>query len=217
MHHLIHGVVALQQLQRAALAEDGTQRLVLAREGQPHQPVPAAQMRYFPVRGSTAPSQKLPCFTAQICSATTLMMRLWLPATGMHAGWRACGMNLMLHGTHHSSRLMGGGGLMGSMRTTEESTLGGGRKLFLPTCSRVAMSGHCGSSFACKGAYLDMYVPQGKSIDHRSVLFIELAPPHLEQMAHARQQLRVDRQPAVHRIACRRFGSAGGSVQPKTA
>ncbi len=60
-------------------------------------------------------------------------------------------MKLMLHGTHHSSRLMGGGGLMGSMRTTDESTLGGGRKLFLPTCSRVAMSGHCGSLFCMQG------------------------------------------------------------------
>ena len=29
---------------------------------------------------------------------------------------------------------MGGGGLMGSMRTTDESTFGGGRKLFFPTC-----------------------------------------------------------------------------------
>lgn len=38
----------------------------------------------------------------------------------------------LLH-THHSSRLMGGGGVIGSMRTTDESTLGGGLKLFLPT------------------------------------------------------------------------------------
>ena len=30
---------------------------------------------------------------------------------------------------------MGGGGLMGSILTTLESTFGGGLKLFLPTCS----------------------------------------------------------------------------------
>ena len=36
----------------------------------------------------------------------------------------------------HSKKLTGGGGLRGSMRTTELSTLGGGRKLFLPTLSR---------------------------------------------------------------------------------
>jgi len=97
MHHLIHGVVALQQLQRAALAEDGTQRLVLASEGQPHQPVPAAQMRYFSVRGSTAPSQKLPCFTAQICSATTLMMTRQAVAA---CHWYACRMACLRHETH---------------------------------------------------------------------------------------------------------------------
>ncbi len=36
----------------------------------------------------------------------------------------------------HSIRLMGGGGWRGSMRTTLESTLGGGRKLLRPTLSR---------------------------------------------------------------------------------
>ena len=30
-------------------------------------------------------------------------------------------------------KLMGGGGFLGSIRTTLDSTLGGGRKLFLPT------------------------------------------------------------------------------------
>lgn len=44
---------------------------------------------------------------------------------------------------HHSSRLMGGGGVMGSIRTTDESTFGGGRKLFLPTCSRNVGVGRC--------------------------------------------------------------------------
>lgn len=33
----------------------------------------------------------------------------------------------------HSLKLMGGRGLRGSIRTTDESTFGGGRKLFLPT------------------------------------------------------------------------------------
>lgn len=36
---------------------------------------------------------------------------------------------------------MGGGGLMGSILTTLESTLGGGLKLFLPTCGRAAAVG----------------------------------------------------------------------------
>lgn len=31
---------------------------------------------------------------------------------------------------------MGGGGFFGSIRTTLDSTLGGGRKLFLPTCRK---------------------------------------------------------------------------------
>ena len=34
----------------------------------------------------------------------------------------------------HSLKLTGGGGFLGSMRTTLLSTLGGGLKLFLPTC-----------------------------------------------------------------------------------
>lgn len=34
----------------------------------------------------------------------------------------------------HSSKSTGGGGFRGSMRTTLDSTFGGGRKLFLPTC-----------------------------------------------------------------------------------
>ena len=38
----------------------------------------------------------------------------------------------------HSLKLTGGGGFLGSMRTTLLSTLGGGLKLFLPTC----MAGH---------------------------------------------------------------------------
>jgi hypothetical protein len=33
----------------------------------------------------------------------------------------------------HSVKLIGGGGFRGSNRTTLDSTLGGGRKLFLPT------------------------------------------------------------------------------------
>ena len=33
-------------------------------------------------------------------------------------------------------KLIGGGGFLGSMRTTLESTLGGGLKLFLPTCNK---------------------------------------------------------------------------------
>mmetsp|Transcript_8529 Transcript_8529/g.21938 ORF Transcript_8529/g.21938 Transcript_8529/m.21938 type:complete len:330 (+) Transcript_8529:1336-2325(+) len=33
----------------------------------------------------------------------------------------------------HSWKLIGGGGFFGTMRTTDDSTLGGGRKLFLPT------------------------------------------------------------------------------------
>ena len=33
----------------------------------------------------------------------------------------------------HSLKLTGGGGFLGSMRTTDDSTFGGGRKLFLPT------------------------------------------------------------------------------------
>jgi hypothetical protein len=36
----------------------------------------------------------------------------------------------------HSLKLMGGGGLRGSIRTTEDSTFGGGRKLFFPTCKQ---------------------------------------------------------------------------------
>lgn len=36
----------------------------------------------------------------------------------------------------HSLKLTSGGGFLGSMRTTELSTFGGGRKLFLPTFMR---------------------------------------------------------------------------------
>jgi hypothetical protein len=36
----------------------------------------------------------------------------------------------------HSRKLIGGGGFRGSIRTTLESTLGGGRKLFFPTLSK---------------------------------------------------------------------------------
>ena len=35
----------------------------------------------------------------------------------------------------HSLKLTGGGGFRGSILTTLESTLGGGLKLFLPTCN----------------------------------------------------------------------------------
>eukprot|EP01139_Manchomonas_bermudensis_P023745 Amastigsp_a841500_1778.p5 type:complete len:132 gc:universal Amastigsp_a841500_1778:963-568(-) len=36
----------------------------------------------------------------------------------------------------HSTKLIGGGGSMGVIRTTEDSTFGGGRKLCLPTLMR---------------------------------------------------------------------------------
>ena len=36
----------------------------------------------------------------------------------------------------HSRKLMGGGGFLGSILTTLDSTFGGGRKLFLPTFMR---------------------------------------------------------------------------------
>ena len=42
--HLVHFVVGLQCLQRAALPEDGAQRLVLAPKAQPHQAVPLAEV-----------------------------------------------------------------------------------------------------------------------------------------------------------------------------
>lgn len=37
----------------------------------------------------------------------------------------------------HSLYGMGGGGFLGSIRTTDDSTLGGGRKLFLPTYNQM--------------------------------------------------------------------------------
>ncbi len=46
----------------------------------------------------------------------------------------------------HSLKLTGGGGFLGSMRTTLLSTLGGGLKLFFPTCmTRHAHHQHRGS------------------------------------------------------------------------
>ena len=37
----------------------------------------------------------------------------------------------------HSRKLIGGGGFFGSILTTLDSTFGGGRKLFLPTCGQI--------------------------------------------------------------------------------
>ena len=44
----------------------------------------------------------------------------------------------MSHASNLTLKFTGGGGFLGSILTTLDSTLGGGRKLFLPTC------GYCG-------------------------------------------------------------------------
>ena len=51
----------------------------------------------------------------------------------------------------HSLKLTAGGGFLGSIRTTLLSTLGGGLKLFLPTCVAKALirgmlRSHCAST-----------------------------------------------------------------------
>lgn len=45
--------------------------------------------------------------------------------------------NAILVKPSHSVYDIGGEGFLGSIRTTAESTLGGGRKLFFPTCKDI--------------------------------------------------------------------------------
>ncbi len=86
----------------------------------------------------------------------------------------------------HSRKFTGGGGVRGSIRTTDESTLGGGRKLFLPTCTKqIARYWVPDCDFSYPKAWRVQHSPSS----------------HLEEVVDPRQQLRVDGEPAVQRVA----------------
>jgi hypothetical protein len=117
----------------------------------------------------------------------------------------------------HCTKLMGGGGFRGSMRTTLLSTWGGGRKLALPTCVRSRLMDHMdfcllvgqegrpdGTRWRVLGSAFEGRIQTAHSAP--LFLFMCLGMPcrcvrpgaRLEQMVDARKQLGIGGQPAVH-------------------
>mmetsp|Transcript_13375 Transcript_13375/g.46294 ORF Transcript_13375/g.46294 Transcript_13375/m.46294 type:complete len:216 (+) Transcript_13375:89-736(+) len=83
-----------------------------------------------------APAPSFPCCSARItrqfsCSISTTVFVRKMPLSVLFLRPKQS-----LTRPSHSLKFTGGGGLRGSMRTTELSTFGGGRKQFLPTFSR---------------------------------------------------------------------------------